>query len=57
MGPALLISEEAALHIVRTGIMMHEAIKAYGVSEDVITMRINVTGARRRVERQRTRMQ
>jgi Zn-dependent peptidase ImmA (M78 family) len=55
LGHALLISEEAALYIVRTGMMMQEAIRTYGVSEDVITMRINVTGARRRVERQRVR--
>jgi Zn-dependent peptidase ImmA (M78 family) len=51
LGPALLISEEAALHIVRTGMLMPDAIKAYGVSDDVITMRLNVTAARRRIAR------
>jgi len=51
LGPALLISEEAALYIVRTGMLMPDAIKTYGVSDDVITMRLNVTAARRRIER------
>ena len=55
LGPALLISEEAALYIVSTKMTMTEAIITYGVSEDIITMRINVTGAQRRLERKYTR--
>jgi Zn-dependent peptidase ImmA (M78 family) len=51
LGPALLISEEATLHIIRTGMLIPDAIKTYGVSDDVIIMRLNVTAARRRIER------
>lgn len=49
LGPALLISEEAALHIVKTGMTIDEAVEHYRVSKPVITMRINVTGARKRI--------
>ena len=55
-GPALLISEEAAIHIVVTGMSIPEAVRAYKVSDDVIKMRIQVTGARTRVQR-KTRTQ
>jgi Zn-dependent peptidase ImmA (M78 family) len=48
---ALLISDEAALEIVRTGKSTAEAAEAYGVSERMVTFRLNVTGARRRVAR------
>ena len=51
MGPGLLISEEAALHIVRKKIPMLDAVALYGVSQQLIQMRINVTGAKRRVSR------
>ena len=50
LGYALLISEEAAIHIVKSGWSEAAAAKAYAVSKDVIRMRINVTGARRRVK-------
>lgn len=49
LGPALLISEEAALHIVKMEMSMDEAIEFYSVSREVILMRINVTGARKRI--------
>lgn len=49
LGPALLISEEAALHIVKTKMSMDEAVDFYGATKDVIIMRINVTGAKRRM--------
>lgn len=49
MGPALLISEEAALYIVRQEIPLQEAVTLYGVSQQLIQMRINVTGAKKRV--------
>lgn len=49
LGPALLISEEAALHIVKTGMTIDEAVEHYRVSKQVINMRINVTGARKRI--------
>ena len=51
MGPGLLISEEAALHIVRKKIPIHDAVTVYGVSQQLIQMRINVTGAKKRVSR------
>jgi len=49
MGPALLISEEAALYIVSKKMPLHEAVTLYGVSQQLIQMRINVTGAKKRV--------
>jgi hypothetical protein len=55
LGPALLISEEAALHIVEQRMAMTVAINTYGVSRDLIAMRIGVTGAQRRVERRAAR--
>jgi Zn-dependent peptidase ImmA (M78 family) len=51
LGPALLISEEAALHIVEQPLSLDAAVSIYAVSRDVITMRIAVTGAERRVQR------
>ncbi|MDF1817048.1 MAG: ImmA/IrrE family metallo-endopeptidase [Immundisolibacteraceae bacterium] len=51
MGPALLISEEAALHIVRQKMSLIDAGIQYGVSKQLLQMRINVTGAKRRVSR------
>ena len=51
LGPALLISEEAALFIVERGLSMPDAIRIYGVSEQIITMRINIIGARKRIAR------
>lgn len=53
LGPALLVSEEAALHIVAQSVPLGVAADRYGVSEELITMRTNVTGARRRVRRRR----
>jgi Zn-dependent peptidase ImmA (M78 family) len=49
LGPALLISEEAALSIVRRGLSRAEASDIYSVTEDVIQMRVNLTGATKRV--------
>ena len=49
LAPALLISEEAALHIVKTGMTIDEAVEYYRASKEVINMRINVTGARKRI--------
>ncbi|GBO86245.1 ImmA/IrrE family metallo-endopeptidase [Marinobacter salsuginis] len=51
LGPALLVSEEAALQIVRNKMSMSDASKLYSASEQLITMRINVTGARKRTSR------
>ena len=49
LGPALLISEEAALSIVRGGLTRAEASALYSVTEDVVQMRINLTAATKRV--------
>ena len=48
LGPALLISEEAALHIAKSELTYTEASALYNVSEALIRMRINVTGAHKR---------
>lgn len=45
---ALLISEEAALAVVRRGLTVPEAASVYRVSEPMMRFRLNVTGARRR---------
>ena len=46
---ALLVSEEAALQIARTGQSFEEAAETYRVSQAMITFRLNVTAAHRRV--------
>ena len=51
LGPALLVSEEAALRIVRQGLSMQAAADEFGVSVDLMRMRLNMTGANRRVRR------
>ena len=53
LGPALLISEEAALHIVKTGMTIPQAVNHYSVTKEVLSMRLNVTGARKRYAFQR----
>ena len=49
LGPALLISDEAALHIAREELSLAEAAATYGVSEPLVRMRLNVTAAKRRL--------
>jgi hypothetical protein len=49
LGPALLISEEGALSIVRRSLTRGEAAAEYAVTEEIIQMRINLTGASKRV--------
>lgn len=51
LGPALLVSEEAALLIADRGLTISAASDRYGASEQVVRMRLNVTGAYRRVGR------
>jgi len=48
LGPALLVSEEAALLVARSGRPVSEAAEEYGVSVALMQMRLNVTGAVRR---------
>ena len=50
---ALLVPEEAALLIVRRGWSLSEAAGKYGVTQAMVRYRINVTGARKRVQRMR----
>jgi Zn-dependent peptidase ImmA (M78 family) len=53
LGPALLISQEAALHIASSGVTMAQASQIYNASEPLIRMRLNVTGAIRRTSYQK----
>lgn len=52
---ALLISEEAALRIVRDDLDPQYASAKYGVSQKMLQFRLNVTGAHKRVDRERRR--
>lgn len=49
LGPALLISDEAAIHIVKQRINETMAAQYYGCTTSVIRFRINMTGALRRI--------
>lgn len=53
LGPALLVSDEAALHIIRRKMTMADASRFYGASIPLIQMRLNVSGAAMRVARSR----
>lgn len=50
LGFALLVSEEAALHIAKSGWSDQQAAAKYSVSEDVVKMRLGVTAARKRIK-------
>lgn len=45
LGPALLVSSPAAIKIAVEGIDHADAAEAYGVSLDLMRMRLGVTGA------------
>lgn len=49
LGPALLVPGKAAVRIVRQKMGVGAAANLYGVSEELMEMRLRVTGARRRV--------
>jgi len=49
LGGVLLITEQAALSIVRRGLSMSDAAVIYGVSERMVRYRLNMTGAQRRI--------
>jgi Zn-dependent peptidase ImmA (M78 family) len=53
LGPALLVSDEAALHIVETKMSLAGASEHYGASVSLVRMRLNVSGAAVRVARRR----
>ncbi len=48
---ALLVSEEAALSVIRRGWSLAVASAHYGVTQSMMKFRINVTGAIKRVGR------
>lgn len=49
LGPALLISPEAAMHIAEQGYSVSAASNLFNVTEDVVRMRINVCGIHKRL--------
>lgn len=51
LGPAILVSEEAAINVARQGWTLNRAATHYGVSEVLMRMRLGVTGAYNRVRR------
>jgi Zn-dependent peptidase ImmA (M78 family) len=51
LGAAILISNEAALHIVRIGMDSETACETYGVSPPLLRMRLNGSGAHIRAKR------
>jgi Zn-dependent peptidase ImmA (M78 family) len=51
LGPSILVSDAAALHIVRSALDTEAACNLYGVSGPVLRMRINASGAKIRVKR------
>lgn len=51
LGGVLLVSEEAALEIVRQGLSEQKAANNYKVTKDMIRFRVNMTGARKRIRR------
>jgi Zn-dependent peptidase ImmA (M78 family) len=53
LGPALLVSEEAAIYIVEQRLALDAASDRYGVSVQLVRMRLNVSGAANRVARRR----
>lgn len=50
-GPVLLVPKDAAFHIVKTEMSVEKASKIYGASKEVITMRVNLSGARKIIAR------
>jgi Zn-dependent peptidase ImmA (M78 family) len=53
LGAALLVTEEAALNIVRRGLTIARAAELYGVTPKLMQWRINATGAQKRIQRSR----
>lgn len=51
----LLVTDEAALHVVRRSIPLSLAARTYGISQRLMQWRINATGAHARVARERQR--
>jgi hypothetical protein len=53
MGPTLLVPNEAARHVVWRGQSIEESALEFGVSVDLMRMRLNVSGALKRAKRLR----
>lgn len=53
LGPALLVSDEAAMHIAALGLSIPKASDMYGASEPLVRMRLNVSGAYQRLANRR----
>jgi hypothetical protein len=53
MGPALLVSDEAAVRIAQQGLSIPAAAHAFSVSDQLMRMRLNVTAALKRVKHYR----
>ena len=53
LGPALLISDEAAVWVVEQGMSLFDASNHYTASTQVVRMRLNVSGAVVRIARRR----
>lgn len=51
LGPTILIPNEAAMHIVQTGLETQAACRLYKVSEPLLRMRTNASGAMIRLRR------
>jgi IrrE N-terminal-like domain len=51
LGPTILISNEAAIHILRRAMDDEATCREYGVTSAVLRMRINASGARIRINR------
>jgi Zn-dependent peptidase ImmA (M78 family) len=57
LGPALLISKDAAFHTVKTGMSYFDVSKTYRVSRELYTMRLNATGVRKIIARSMAKKQ
>ena len=51
LGPVLLVPKDATFHIVKTGMSMEKASDFYGVSKQLITMRLNASAAQTIMDR------
>ena len=51
LGGCILVPNEAANHIAFSGIDSHQAADSYGVSEEMITYRLRMSGSTKRVRR------
>jgi Zn-dependent peptidase ImmA (M78 family) len=51
LGPALLVSDEAAVSAARNGWTLSQSSDFFGVSEELVRMRLNVSGAYKRISR------